>query len=166
MESRSSRSSLVMMMILIPLTLDSMALSAVINADNNITKIYVTDVFNISKEFPCEDPQSRAYNLKDLLKNLLNDTGLSAEQPFYIKLKRCDWHSGCCPAQYDVCAPVKSKIYYEDMEIIISDVKEVEKKPYKHKWIRVEQHKECFCNRSTAFELSRLDHQRPNVTIL
>ncbi|CAL7943179.1 unnamed protein product [Xylocopa violacea] len=167
MGSRSSRSSLVKMMILIPLTLDSVALSAVINAGNGIRKIYLPDAVKISRTFPCKDPQTRAYNLRDLMKNVHKNPGVSAEQPIYIKLKRCDGHSGCCTVKDHVCSPVKSEIYYEDVEILISNVVFFENNTqFKKEWIRVEQHGECTCNENTANELNQLDHQHPNVTVL
>ncbi|KOC65672.1 hypothetical protein WH47_10134 [Habropoda laboriosa] len=166
MRSGSLRSSLLKLMILVPLTLDNMILSAAVNGEHHhriIKKIHLPRAVEASRKFVCKEPQTRAYNLKDLMQDVHQNPGESAVQPVYIILKRCDAHAGCCMSPDMSCSPVLSAIYYEEVEI---EIWSLETNNTRRQWIRVEQHSKCSCEVTTINDRYRLEHQQPKVTLI
>ncbi|XP_043260126.1 uncharacterized protein LOC122401816 [Colletes gigas] len=167
MRNRSLRTSLLRLMILVPLTLDNMVLATAANGDvhhHRVTRrIHLPRAVDTSKKFICREPQSRAYNLRDLMQNVHKNSGESAIQPVYIVLKRCDGHSGCCMSPDMSCSLVESSIYYEEMEI---EIWSLETNGTRRQWIRIEQHGRCACEVTTINDRYQLEYQRPNVTLI
>ncbi|XP_053980852.1 uncharacterized protein LOC128877512 [Hylaeus volcanicus] len=167
MKNRSLKTSLLRLMILVPLTLDNMVLSAAVNSGGHhqqvSRRIHLPRAVNMSKKFTCGEPQSRAYNLRDLMQNVHKNPSESAIQPVYIVLKRCDGHSGCCMSSDMSCSPVESSIYYEEMEI---EIWSLETNSTRRQWIRVEQHGRCSCQVTTINDRYQLEHQQPNVILI
>lgn len=124
-------------------------------------RINLSRVIDATKRFPCEEPQLRAYNLRDLVYGL--QPSESANQPVYIVLKRCDSHAGCCVSPDLSCAPVQSSIYYEEMEIEIWSL--LTNSTMKI-WIKVEQHGRCSCEISSTSERLRDDVLPPKIEML
>lgn len=165
MRIRSSRFSLLKLMIFIPLALNNMGPSAATNSDNHrwlFGRITLSDAVKESKSFVCKEPQFRAYNLKDLMQNVHQNPGESAIQPVYIVLKRCDGHSGCCTSSDMSCLPVESAISYQEIEIEVWSLENSKRR----QWIRVEQHGKCSCEITTINDRYQLEHQQPNITLI
>ncbi|KOX78182.1 hypothetical protein WN51_09541 [Melipona quadrifasciata] len=158
MRNRLLRTFLLKLMILVPLVLDNMVRSAAVN--NN--RISLSDAVKASNMFVCKKPQSRAYNLKDLMQNVHQNSGESTIQPVYIIVKRCDGHSGCCTNPDMSCLPVKSAIYYEEIEIEIWSFETSNRR----QWISVEQHGQCSCKITRIMDRYQLEHQQPNITLI
>ncbi|XP_076174824.1 uncharacterized protein LOC143150439 [Ptiloglossa arizonensis] len=167
MRNRSLRTSLLRLMIIVPLTLDNMVLSAAENDDvhhHRVTRrIHLPRNVDISRKFACREPQSRAYNLRDLMQDVHQNPGESAIQPVYIVLKRCDGHSGCCTSPDMSCSPVESLIYYEEMEI---EIWSLETNRTRRQWIRIEQHGRCSCEMTTINDRHQQEHQQPNAILI
>ncbi|XP_011695257.1 PREDICTED: platelet-derived growth factor subunit A-like [Wasmannia auropunctata] len=122
-------------------------------------RIHLPRAMEATKKFLCREPQSRAYNLRDLVQN----PSESVNQPVYIVVKRCDNHSGCCVSPDLSCGPVHSLIYHEDMEV---EVWSLLTNSTRRVWIRIEQHDRCSCEISNAKNRTREDTQPPSVQIL
>ena len=164
MKSRSFRFYLFKLMILIPLTLDNMVPSAANeNYHRSGRRINLTHAVKMSQKFVCKEPQSRAYNLRDLMWDIHQNSGESPVKPVYIVLKRCDGHSGCCTSPDMSCSPMRSAIYYDEIEIEVSSLVLGNTIP---RWIRVEQHGKCFCDVTTVNERYQQEFQWPNVTLV
>ncbi|KZC07393.1 PREDICTED: uncharacterized protein LOC107185710 [Dufourea novaeangliae] len=168
MRNRLSKSSLLKLLIIVPLTLDNIVLSMA-NPDGHhhhrrtARKIHLPRAIDASRKFVCREPQTRAYNLRDLMQNVQQNPGESAIQPVYIILKRCDGHSGCCMSPDKSCSPVDTSIYYEEMEI---EIWSLETNGTRRQWIKVEQHGKCACEVNTSDDRNLLDYQQPNVTLI
>lgn len=147
--------SLLQVIVLILSTTDGTVLSLPMtkNISTNLTQ-----AVKKSRSFPCEKPQFRSYNLHDLMKNVYKSSSETASTPVYIVLKRCDVHSGCCANSNMTCSPVKSAIYYENIEIGVLNLATKKTK----RWIRVEQHSKCACEYNTFNDGMAL----PNVVLL
>ncbi|XP_011866767.1 PREDICTED: platelet-derived growth factor subunit A-like [Vollenhovia emeryi] len=124
-------------------------------------RIHLPRAMEASKKFLCREPQSRAYNLRDLIHNM--QPSESVNQPVYIVVKRCDSHSGCCVSPDLSCAPVQSSIYHEDMQV---EVWSLLTNSTRKAWIRIEQHGRCSCEISSVSERFREDTRPPSVQIL
>lgn len=156
--------SLLRLLILILTTVDQMMVLATHHGGHHhrmSRRIHLTRAMEATKRFLCREPQSRAYNLRDLVQNM--HPSESANQPVYIVLKRCDSHSGCCVSPDLSCTPVQSSIYYEEMEI---EVWSLLTNSTRRAWIKVEQHGRCTCEISNATERLRTDIQLPSIQIL
>ncbi|XP_076396643.1 uncharacterized protein LOC105663651 [Megachile rotundata] len=165
MKSGSLKSSLLKLMILVPLTLDNIVQSAV-NGENHHRsgrKMNLTHAVKMSQKFVCKEPQSRAYNLRDLMRDVQQNSGESPVKPVYVVLKRCDGHSGCCTSPDMSCSPEPSAIYYDEIEIEVSSLVHRKTIP---RWIRVEQHGRCFCDVTTINDRYQQELQWPNVTLV
>nr|XP_031825959.1 uncharacterized protein LOC116424124 [Nomia melanderi] len=170
MRSRLLKSSLLKLMMLVPLTLDNVVqLTANVDGQHGhhhhrpARRINLPRAVNMIRSFTCVEPQSRAYNLRDLMQNVQQNTGDSVMQPAYIVLKRCDVHSGCCTNPDRSCKPVVSSIYYEEVE---TQILSLETKGIRKQWITVEQHGNCSCEITTTHDRRRLEHLQPNVTLI
>ncbi|XP_029174622.1 uncharacterized protein LOC114943207 [Nylanderia fulva] len=166
MKSRSTRRSLLILWILILTTLDQMMLVWAAHHGGHhqqrvSRRIHLSRAMETTKKFLCREPQSRSYNLRDLVQSM--HPSERANQPVYIVLKRCDSHSGCCVSPDLSCAPVQSSIYHEEMEV---EVWSLLTNSTKRAWIRVEQHGRCSCEISNASERFRTDVQLPGIQIL
>lgn len=165
MEVRRIRQSLFLLSILILTVIEQMMLFVMAHHDSqhyHITRrIHLLHAVTNAKKFLCREPQMRAYNLRDLVQNL--HPSESANQPVYIVLKRCDSHAGCCVSPDLSCMPVRSSIYYEEIEI---EVWSLETNRTRREWIRVEQHSNCSCEISNANERLSHDTQLPSVKVL
>lgn len=119
---------------------------------------------DVSRKFECNDPQARAYNLRDLMERLeLHGPGESANQPPYMVVKRCDGHSGCCWSPDMACTSIDNSTYYEDIEI---EVWSLLTEKSRRQWIRVEHHGKCSCEVMNFSDRERLKFQKPNITLL
>ncbi|EFN70081.1 hypothetical protein EAG_07476 [Camponotus floridanus] len=164
MKSRSMKRSLLRLLILILTTVDQMMVLATHHGGHHhrmSRRIHLTRAMEATKRFLCREPQSRAYNLRDLVQSM--HPSESANQPVYIVLKRCDSHSGCCVSPDLSCTPVQSSIYYEEMEV---EVWSLLTNSTRRAWIKVEQHDKCTCEISNATERLRTDIQPPSIQIL
>ncbi|XP_011168948.1 platelet-derived growth factor subunit A [Solenopsis invicta] len=124
-------------------------------------RIHLPRAMEATKKFLCKEPQSRAYNLRDLVHTMHSSE--IVEQPMYIVVKKCDSHSGCCVSPDLSCAPVQSSIYHEDMEV---EVWSLLTNSTRRVWIRIEQHGRCSCEISSVSERLREDTRLPNIKIL
>ncbi|KAL0119596.1 hypothetical protein PUN28_007796 [Cardiocondyla obscurior] len=124
-------------------------------------KIHLPRAMEATKKFLCREPQSRAYNLRDLVNNVQSSE--TVNQPVYIVVKKCDSHSGCCVSPDLSCAPVQSSIYHEDMEV---EVWSLLTNSTRKVWIRIEQHGRCSCEISDVSERLREDAQPPSIRFL
>lgn len=124
-------------------------------------RIHLPRAMEATKKFLCREPQSRAYNLRDLVHSM--QPSESVNQPVYIVVKKCDSHSGCCVSPDLSCAPVQSLIYHEDMEV---EVWSLLTNSTRKVWVRIEQHGRCSCEISSASERLREDTRPPNIQIL
>lgn len=165
MKSRLMRRSLLRLLILILTMVDQMMVVLAAHHGGHqhrvSRRIHLSRAMETTKKFLCREPQSRAYNLRDLVQSM--HPSESANQPVYIVLKRCDSHSGCCVSPDLSCAPVQSSIYYEEMEV---EVWSLLTNSTRRAWIRVEQHGRCSCEISNASERLRTDIQLPSIQIL
>ncbi|KAL6254930.1 hypothetical protein P5V15_014272 [Pogonomyrmex californicus] len=164
MKSRLSGSCL-RLLILILTTMDQTTVVLMARHDGHhhrvSRRINLPRVMEATKKFLCREPQSRAYNVRDVMQNLQSSENVN--QPVYIVLKRCDSHSGCCVSPDLSCAPVQSSIYYEEMEI---EVLSLRTNITRRTWIRIEQHGRCSCEISSASERFREANQLPNIQLL
>lgn len=124
-------------------------------------KIHLPRAMEASLKFLCREPQSRSYNVRDLVHSMQSSE--SPNQPVYIVLKRCDSHSGCCTSPDLSCAPVQSSLYHEEVEV---EVWSLLTNNTRRMWIRVEQHGRCRCEVSKSSDRLRADVQLPTVEIL
>lgn len=124
-------------------------------------KVHLSRAVEAIKKFPCREPQSRAYNLRDLVHSMQSSE--SVNQPVYVVLKRCDSHSGCCISPDLSCAPVQSSIYHEEMEVEVWSLKTNSTRKV---WIKIEQHGRCSCEISSASGRFKEDTQPPSIQIL
>jgi len=157
------RGSLLRLLILILTTLDQtmVVLTAHHGGHRVPRRIHLPRAIEATKRFPCREPQSRAYNLIDLVHNM--QPSESVNRPVYIVVKKCDSHSGCCVSPDLSCAPVQSSIYHEDMEI---EVQSLLTNNTRRVWIRTEQHGRCSCEISNTSDRFREDTQPPSIQIL
>lgn len=157
--------SLLRLLILILTTMDQMMLLFAAHHGGHhhrmSKRIHLSSAREATMRFLCREPQSRAYNLRDLVQSM--NPSESANQPVYIVLKRCDSHSGCCISPDLSCTPVQSSIYYDEMEV---EVWSLMTNSTRRAWIRVEQHGRCTCEISNATERLRTDIQLPSIQIL
>ncbi|XP_012542322.1 platelet-derived growth factor subunit A [Monomorium pharaonis] len=165
MKGRQTRESFLRLLILILTTVDQtmVVLTAHHGSHHHQVsrKIHLPRAMEATKKFLCKDPQSRAYNLRDLVHSMQSSESVS--QPVYIVVKKCDSHSGCCVSPDLSCAPVQSSIYHEDMEV---EVWSLRTNSTRRAWIRIEQHGKCSCEISSASERHREDTRSPNIQIL
>ncbi|XP_070148772.1 uncharacterized protein [Polyergus mexicanus] len=165
MKSRSMKRSLLRLLILILTTVDQiMVVLATHHGGHHhlvSRRIHLSRAMEATKKFLCREPQSRAYNLRDLMQSM--HPSESANQPVYIVSKRCDSHSGCCVSPDLSCTPVQTSIYYEEMEV---EVWSLLTNSTRRAWIRIEQHGRCSCEISNATERLRTDIQLPGIQIL
>ncbi|EZA54643.1 hypothetical protein DMN91_006689 [Ooceraea biroi] len=165
MRGKSSKESLLIFFILILTTIDQamMVLASHHNGHHHRVsrKIHLPRAMEATKRFPCRDPQSRSYNVRDLVQSMQSSE--SPNRPVYIVLKRCDSHSGCCTSPDLSCAPVQSSIYYEEVEV---EVWSLLTNSTRRTWIRVEQHGRCSCEISNSSDRLRADIQPPATEIL
>lgn len=169
MESKSTRESFLRLLLLILIMIDQTILVLAIHHDaqhhhhhhhRETRRIHLSGVKEAIQRFPCNEPQLRAYNLRELMHSLQPSD--SANQP-YIVLKRCDSHSGCCLSPDLSCAPMHSSIYREEMEI---EIWSLLTNSMRRIWIRVEQHGRCSCEISNSTERLRTDILSPAIEIL
>ncbi|XP_012270422.1 uncharacterized protein LOC105694382 [Orussus abietinus] len=158
-----SRTAVLRILVLL-VTLNFGVLSSSKNASSRgLRRIHLPRAVEMSRKFPCKEPQPRAYHLRDLMQTVHQNPGESANQPVYIVLKRCDVHSGCCMSPDMSCTPVKNASYFEELEI---EIWSLENNKTRRQWIRVEQHGKCTCEVATSNERKRLEHERPFVDSL
>lgn len=124
-------------------------------------KVHLSNAMQASRQFPCSEPQTRAYHLRDFVQNL--HPSESANQPAYIVLKRCDSHSGCCYSPDLSCIPVQSEIHHEEIQIEVWSLQTNSKRKI---WIEVEQHGKCTCEISNSTQRLEVDGQQPSIKIL
>ncbi|XP_043284286.1 uncharacterized protein [Venturia canescens] len=145
-------------------TLTTPPTSSVKNESGIGNRVNLLRSLDISRKFGCNDPQARAYNLRDLMERLeLHGPGESTNQPPYMVVKRCDGHSGCCWSPDMACTLIDNSTYYEDIEI---EVWSLLTKKSRRQWIRVEQHGKCSCEVMNSSDRERLKFEKPNVTLL
>ncbi|XP_024881569.1 uncharacterized protein LOC112460879 [Temnothorax curvispinosus] len=157
------RESLLRLLILILTAVDQTMVTAHHDGHHHRAsgRIHLPRAMEATKKFLCREPQSRAYNLRDLVHNM--QPSESVNRPVYIVVKKCDSHTGCCVSPDLSCAPVRSSIYHEDMEV---EVWSLLTNSTKKVWIRIEQHGRCSCEISSAGERLIEDTQPPNIQIL
>lgn len=158
------RGSLLRLLILILTAVDQtmIVLTAHHGGHHRISRrIHLPRMMEATKKFLCREPQSRSYNLRDLMHNMQPSD--SVNQPTYVVVKRCDSHSGCCLSPDLSCSPISSSIYHEDMEI---EVWSLLTNSTRKIWIKIEQHDSCSCEISNIGNRSREDKQSPSVQIL
>ncbi|XP_018305060.1 uncharacterized protein [Mycetomoellerius zeteki] len=159
------RGSLLRLLILILTTVDQMMVVLTAHHGGHhhrvSRRIHLPRAVEATKKFLCREPQSRAYNLRDLVHSM--QPSESVNQPVYIVVKKCDNHSGCCVSPDLSCAPVPSSIYHEDMEI---EVWSLLTNSTRRVWIRIEQHGRCSCEISSASERLKEDTRPPSIQIL
>lgn len=160
MRNRSLRTFLLELMILVLLALNNMVRSKAVN------RITLSETVKTSSTFVCKQPQFRAYHLRDLMQNVHQNPGESTIQPVYIVIKRCDGHSGCCMNSDMSCLPVRSAIYYEEIEIEVMRYETTNRTDKRRQWISVEQHGQCSCEITRIDDRYQLEHQQPNVTLI
>lgn len=164
MKSRP-RGSLLKLLILILTAMDqTMAVLATHHGGHHHPvprRIHLPRAMEATKKFLCREPQSRAYNLRDLVHSMKPSE--SVNQPVYIVVKKCDSHSGCCVSPDLSCTPVHSSIYHEDMEV---EVWSLLTNSTRKVWIRIEQHGRCSCEISSASERLREDIRPPSIQFL
>lgn len=112
-----------------------------------------------SEDFPCGEPQSRSYNLRDLM-STVHEYHESVNYPLFIVSKRCDKHSGCCKSFTMSCMPIKSAIYYDKMEI---EIHSILFNGTRKQWIQIEQHGLCSCKDIT---LDKPIYSTPTITMI
>ena len=117
----------------------------------------------ISRNFSCKEPQLRAYNLQDLMQEVIQNSAETPTHPAYIVLKRCDAHTGCCHTTEMSCSPVTSSNYFENVEIRIWNV---ETNETKNIWIKIEQHRKCVCEEINISDRIVQENLRPQIEIL
>ncbi|KAG7205376.1 hypothetical protein KM043_007372 [Ampulex compressa] len=161
---RSSR--LLRFTILVLSVFDGGAWSMAVNAEDHspvTRRINLPLAVEASRKFACKEPQQRAYNLKDLTQGMYRNPGESAVQPVYVVLKRCDGYAGCCRSPDMSCTPIKSLVYYEEIQI---ETWNLVTNDTKRQWIKVEQHGNCTCEESTLSERHRSLTERPEVLLV
>jgi len=162
MKDKSSRRSLLRLFILILIMHQTIILATHHGSHQRVSrKIHLPRAMEATKIFLCKDPQSRSYNVRDLVQDMQSSE--SPNRPVYIVLKRCDSHSGCCISPDLSCAPVQSSIYHEEMEV---EVWSLLTNSTRRTWIRVEQHGRCSCEISSSSDRFKADTQPPAIEIL
>lgn len=140
--------------------IESMAVNNKTNNYHRTPKIYnFSRSLEPSENFLCGEPQSRSYNLRDLMRTVHTNYEF-VNFPLYIVSKRCDVHSGCCKSFYMSCTPVKSAIYHDEMEI---EIESLQTNGTRKQWIRIEQHGRCVC---ASTELDERNYSTPNIKML
>ncbi|KAF7396607.1 platelet-derived growth factor subunit A-like [Vespula maculifrons] len=112
-----------------------------------------------SENFLCGEPQSRSYNLRDLMQTVHTNSEI-VNFPLYIVSKRCDVHSGCCKSFNMSCTPVESAIYHDEIEI---EIESLQTNRTRKQWIRIEQHGECICAVTNS---DQRNYSTPNIEML
>ncbi|KAH0950842.1 hypothetical protein HN011_008079 [Eciton burchellii] len=162
MKDKSSRRSLLRLFILILTMHQTLIILATHHGSHRVSrKIHLLRAMEATKIFLCRDPQSRSYNVRDVMQGMQSSE--SPNRPVYIVLKRCDSHSGCCTSPDLSCAPVQSSIYHEEMEV---EVWSLLTNSTRKIWIRVEQHGRCSCEISNSSDRLKADIQPPAIEIL
>jgi len=162
MKGKSSRKSLLRLFILIlAMHQTTIVLTTHHGSHQRVSrKIHLSRAMENTKIFLCRDPQSRSYNVRDLVQGMQSSE--SPNRPVYIVLKRCDSHSGCCTSPDLSCAPVQSSIYHEEIEL---EVWSLLTNSTRKTWIGVEQHGKCSCEISNPSDRLKAD-QPPTIRIL
>ncbi|XP_066587237.1 uncharacterized protein [Prorops nasuta] len=153
----------VMIIVLAALDDASSAVNEHRHPGNHFRRIHLPKGLEMSRKFACKEPQSRAYNLRDLMQRHHQNAGETANQPIYIVLKRCDLHSGCCRSPDMSCTPVESDVYFEDFEI---EVWSLYNNDTRRQWIRVAQHGSCYCEETNANNRTQLEKENPQVLLI
>ncbi|XP_020297084.1 uncharacterized protein LOC109861720 [Pseudomyrmex gracilis] len=161
MKSGLMKKSFLGFLILILTTMDQTMMASHHSRHHRVSRrTHLSNAMQASRQFPCSEPQTRAYHLRDLVQNLRPSE--SANQPAYIVLKRCDSHSGCCHSPDLSCTPVQSEIHYEEIQIEVWSLQTNSKRKM---WIQVEQHGNCTCEISNSTQRLEMDSQQPNIQI-
>ncbi|KAI4487064.1 hypothetical protein M0802_012053 [Mischocyttarus mexicanus] len=124
------------------------------------TRINFTRALQVARNFSCQTPQLRSYNLRDSMRTVHKSSEI-VNFPLYIVLNRCDVHSGCCRDTSKSCTPIESLIYHDEIEIELSSL---ETNRTKKLWIKVEQHGNCTCSKTNPEQ--RRNYSNPNIKMI